>query len=197
MTREEFLDVLARLRCAPVGRARLRAPHKPLLLLWLFGRFTSTGSTTAAYSEAEEPVSTLINDFGPPDCEQHDELDHHLRAYLLVRRGHGAVGCWGRGIWTIHCAECEPMPDLAGGVSGRGLRADGAAGEISGMLRRAGENQAPVGSPLSVGEDDPDLARGEGHPLPGRGSEGGAAVGVRPGPVRGPGLTVAQDQGRA
>ncbi len=39
MTREEFLDLLARLRCAPVGRARLRAPHKPLLLLWLFGRF--------------------------------------------------------------------------------------------------------------------------------------------------------------
>ena len=67
MTREEFLDVLARLRCAPVGRARLRAPHKPLLLLWLFGRrFTSKCSTTAGYSEAEEPVSTLINDFGPP-----------------------------------------------------------------------------------------------------------------------------------
>ena len=66
MTREEFLDLLARLRCAPVGRARLRAPHKPLLLLWLFGRFAATGSTVAAYAEAEEPVSTLINDFGPP-----------------------------------------------------------------------------------------------------------------------------------
>ena len=66
MTREEFLDLLARLRCAPVGRARLRAPHKPLLLLWLFGRFAATGSTAAAYAEAEEPVSTLINDYGPP-----------------------------------------------------------------------------------------------------------------------------------
>src|SRR5882757_5607296 len=65
VTREEFLDLLARLRCAPVGRARLRAPHKPLLLLWLFGRFAATGSTAAAYAEAEEPVSTLINDFGP------------------------------------------------------------------------------------------------------------------------------------
>ena len=41
-----------------VGRARLRAPHKPLLLLWLFGRFAATGSTAAAYAEAEEPVST-------------------------------------------------------------------------------------------------------------------------------------------
>jgi putative restriction endonuclease len=66
VTREEFLDLLARLRCAPVGRERLRAPHKPLLLLWLFGRFAATGSTVAAYAEAEGPVSILINDFGPP-----------------------------------------------------------------------------------------------------------------------------------
>jgi putative restriction endonuclease len=66
VTRGEFLDLLARLRCAPVGRAGLRAPHKPLLLLWLFGRFAATGRTAAAYAEAEGPVSTLINDFGPP-----------------------------------------------------------------------------------------------------------------------------------
>ena len=86
--------------------------------------------------------------------------------------GMGQWGAGAEGIWTIHCAECEPMPDQAGGISGRGLRADGAAAQVSGMLRRARENQAPVGSPLSVGEDDPDLARGESHPLPGRGSEG-------------------------
>jgi putative restriction endonuclease len=49
-----------------MGRARLRAPHKPLLLLWLFGRFAATGSTVATYAEAEEPVSALINEFGPP-----------------------------------------------------------------------------------------------------------------------------------
>ena len=64
MTRDEFLDLLTRLRRASVGG--VRAPHKPLLLLWLFGRFAATGSTVAAYAEAEEPVSTLINDFGPP-----------------------------------------------------------------------------------------------------------------------------------
>src|SRR5690242_10337528 len=45
MTRDELLELVARLRCAPVGRARLRAPHKPLLLMWLFGRFAATGST--------------------------------------------------------------------------------------------------------------------------------------------------------
>lgn len=64
MTRDEFLDLLGRLRRASVGN--VRAPHKPLLLLWLFGRFTATSSTVAAYAEAEEPVSALINEFGPP-----------------------------------------------------------------------------------------------------------------------------------
>jgi hypothetical protein len=48
MTRDELLELLARLRYAPVGRARLRAPHKPLLLMWLFGRFAATGSSAAA-----------------------------------------------------------------------------------------------------------------------------------------------------
>jgi putative restriction endonuclease len=43
----------------------IRAPHKPLLLLWLFGRFAAVGSTVATYAEAEEPVSALINEFGP------------------------------------------------------------------------------------------------------------------------------------
>jgi putative restriction endonuclease len=41
-------------------------PHKPLLLLWLFGQFAATGSSVATYWQAEDPVSQLINDFGPP-----------------------------------------------------------------------------------------------------------------------------------
>ena len=43
-------------------------PHKPLLLLWLFGQFAATGSSAATYQQAEEPVSQLINDFGPPEA---------------------------------------------------------------------------------------------------------------------------------
>ena len=63
MSRDELLDLLARLRVAPVGGKR--APHKPLLLLWLFGRLAGTGSTKTTYLEAYEPVSQLISDFGP------------------------------------------------------------------------------------------------------------------------------------
>lgn len=64
MTREELLARLGSLRRASV--AGVRVPHKALLLLWLFSRFAATGSSQATYAEAEEPVSQLINEFGPP-----------------------------------------------------------------------------------------------------------------------------------
>ena len=63
MTRDELLARLAGLRQARVGQVRV--PHKPLLLLWLFGQIATTGSSEASYQRAEEPVSQLINDFGP------------------------------------------------------------------------------------------------------------------------------------
>jgi len=64
VTADELMARLARLRRAQIGGKR--APHKPLLLLWLFGRFAVTGSARASYAEAAGPVSQLINDFGPP-----------------------------------------------------------------------------------------------------------------------------------
>jgi putative restriction endonuclease len=64
VTQDDLLHLLAGLRRAPVRG--VRAPHKPLLLLWLFGRFATTGSSMATYEEAEKPVSSLINEFGPP-----------------------------------------------------------------------------------------------------------------------------------
>lgn len=64
MREDDLLRLLAGLRRANVGG--VRAPHKPLLLLWLFGRFAATGTSAVSYAEAEEPVSRLINEFGPP-----------------------------------------------------------------------------------------------------------------------------------
>ncbi|WP_347106115.1 phosphorothioated DNA-binding restriction endonuclease [Streptomyces sp. CB03238] len=63
MTRDELMSTLSALRRAQTGGRR--APHKPLLVLWLLGRFAASGSTAVTYEEAEEPVSRLINDFGP------------------------------------------------------------------------------------------------------------------------------------
>ncbi len=34
--------------------------------MWLFGQFAATGSSTASYQQADEPVSQLTNDFGLP-----------------------------------------------------------------------------------------------------------------------------------
>lgn len=64
MTPDELMARLSGLRRAQIGGRR--APHKPLLLLWLFGQFAATGSARASYAEAAGPVSQLINDFGPP-----------------------------------------------------------------------------------------------------------------------------------
>ena len=106
MTRDELLELLARLRCAPVGRARLRAPHKPLLLLWLFGRFAATGSTVTAYADAEEPVSALINDYGPT-----------VASAAAARRRGGGLRCRSF-TWNGRSGTCVTLPGLR---SGRGL----------------------------------------------------------------------------
>ena len=60
---EVLMSTLAGLRRATVGNRRM--PHKPLLLLWLFARLAASGSSEVSYAEAEEPVSELINDYGP------------------------------------------------------------------------------------------------------------------------------------
>ena len=57
MTREELLARLASLRQARVGQ--IRVPHKPLLLLWLFGHFAATGkqrSHLPAGGRARQPA---------------------------------------------------------------------------------------------------------------------------------------------
>ena len=61
---DDLLDLLGRLNRATVEG--MRAPHKPLLLLWLLGRLAREGTSAATYEEAEGPVSRLIDDYGPP-----------------------------------------------------------------------------------------------------------------------------------
>lgn len=41
------------------------ALHKPLLLLWLFGRYLDERSSTTTYEAAEEPINQLIDQFSP------------------------------------------------------------------------------------------------------------------------------------
>ncbi|MQS08780.1 phosphorothioated DNA-binding restriction endonuclease [Streptomyces alkaliphilus] len=64
MEREELFRKLAKLRRA--NNDGRRAPHKPLMLLWLINRFVEHGTTEVTYEELERPVGALIEEFGPP-----------------------------------------------------------------------------------------------------------------------------------
>lgn len=70
LTRHEALRRVASIRQAPLARGR-RAPHKPLLLLYLLGRIQRGEPARVAYREAEQTVSLLISEFGPPASDRH------------------------------------------------------------------------------------------------------------------------------
>ena len=61
---EDWLERIAHVR--QWARKGERAPHKPLLLLYLLGRLQRTGSTEVSYAEAEPTLAQLLQDFGPP-----------------------------------------------------------------------------------------------------------------------------------
>jgi putative restriction endonuclease len=69
LTPDELLSRIQGLRQARIKDQR--APHKPLLLLYLLGQLDSTGSSAVSYREAEPQVSGLIAEFGPPATSRH------------------------------------------------------------------------------------------------------------------------------
>ena len=72
MTRQRLLDAIDRLR--PWKRGDTRAPHKPLTLLWAFGRVRQGKPRLASYAQdAHEPIARLLKEFGPPRKVVHPE----------------------------------------------------------------------------------------------------------------------------
>lgn len=117
MTRDELLGALAALRRAQVGGRR--APHKPLLVLWLLGRFAATGSTAVSYEEAEEPVSRLINDFGPAVTSPARARERAAMPFVHLERE----------LWDPRDADGRPLGSDVPERGGR-LRAHGAHGRL-------------------------------------------------------------------
>jgi putative restriction endonuclease len=116
MDRDELLNRLGSLRRATAGGRRL--PHKPLLLLWLFGRFAATGSTAVTYDEVHEPLTRLLDDFGPS-----------VGIATARRRAAMPFVHLERELWELHDAGgYELGPDLP--EQPRGLRALGAHGRL-------------------------------------------------------------------
>ncbi|MFE7214737.1 phosphorothioated DNA-binding restriction endonuclease [Streptomyces sp. NPDC001698] len=117
MTRVELLSALSGLRQAQMGNRR--APHKPLLVLWLFGRFGASGSTAVTYDEVEEPVSRLINDFGSAVTSRSRARERAAMPFVHLERE----------LWQVRDQEGNAIaPDVP--ERGSWLRERGAQGRL-------------------------------------------------------------------
>jgi hypothetical protein len=99
---------------AEFGR-RVRAPHKPPL--WLFGRFAATGSTVAAYADAEEPQVLLAKARlqarirALPGCEHVPITDHPALVADAPLQGSGRLV----GQAAQRCSQASTPPTDCGG----------------------------------------------------------------------------------
>jgi hypothetical protein len=118
---QRLLNLLAGLRRAPVGGSR--APHKPLLLLWLFARYASTGSSVVPFSEAEAAVSQLIDDYGPPVAGRNRRA---VMPFVHLERE----------LWRLTDAAGDPIPSTAR-ESRRMLLDAGAVGGLRAEVEQA------------------------------------------------------------
>jgi len=107
-TRGEWLERVDTIR--RWSRAGERAPHKPLLLLYVLGRLQRTGRSEVSYIEAEPHLAQLLRDYGPTSRTSTPAYPfHHLQT---------------DGIWTVHVDRGDV------GSSPSKLRSSGATGRL-------------------------------------------------------------------
>jgi putative restriction endonuclease len=70
MNQSELFGLLGSLRKANL-QGGARAPHKPLLLLWVLGQIRSGKNNEFRYEDLEEKVSHLIDEFGPSSADRY------------------------------------------------------------------------------------------------------------------------------
>lgn len=58
-----------------------RAPHKPLLVLYALGQLQAGAARLIPFDQLEDPLSRLLEDFGPPRKSPYPELPfYHLQS---------------------------------------------------------------------------------------------------------------------
>ncbi|TPQ18825.1 phosphorothioated DNA-binding restriction endonuclease [Streptomyces sporangiiformans] len=112
----DWLERTAQLR--QWTRSGVRAPHKPLLLLYALGRFQQDDDDELRYSAVEEDLKRLLAEYGPPHKTTPAYPFHHLVS---------------DGVWEVRTAHGPGSP----GSGVRELRAAEAAGRLAPELRRA------------------------------------------------------------
>ncbi|MEF9905632.1 phosphorothioated DNA-binding restriction endonuclease [Streptomyces sp. P9-A2] len=106
------------------SRSGVRAPHKPLLMLYALGRFQrdggggSGGDGALAYSAVESDLRRLLAEYGPPHRTSPSYPFHHLVS---------------DGVWEVRTDRGAGSP----GTGVRELRATNAAGRLVPELRTA------------------------------------------------------------
>ena len=126
-----WLDRFGKIR-QHVGKDGRRAPHKPLLLLYMLGKFRTTGSASVTFLEAEPALHKLLTDFGTPTSKPRPE-------FPFTRLEND-------GLWFVTGPNGEPNP---GENSPRLLRA-GYVGSLSPDLLRALTNNPTLLNSLST-----------------------------------------------
>ena len=94
-----------------------RAPHKPLLLLYMLGRLQRVGSGSVTFTDAEADLRRLLEEFGPPRQTSPGYPFHHLTS---------------DGLWVVRTSSGEGSP----GPNLKDLRA-GAVGGLDSDFARA------------------------------------------------------------
>ncbi|MGH3310114.1 MAG: phosphorothioated DNA-binding restriction endonuclease, partial [Streptomyces sp.] len=95
-----------------------RAPHKPLLMLYALGRFQRDPGQPLRYSDIEQDLKTLLQDYGPVHRTSPSYPFHHLVS---------------DGVWEVHTDHGPASP----GSGVRVLRESGATGRLVPGLRSA------------------------------------------------------------
>lgn len=78
------------------SQSGVRAPHKPLLMLYALGRLQRTGSSRVPYASAERPLGRLLVEFGRPGQKPTSEypfirlgIDHDGAIWRIEHLGDG------------------------------------------------------------------------------------------------------------
>jgi putative restriction endonuclease len=98
LSTERWLDRVRSIRVW--SRRGVRAPHKPLLLLYAIGRFAATGDRTMRFAEVEDDLARLIDTYGPPQSRPNPQYPFHRLQN-------------DEGLWEVATTDGSPWPGEA------------------------------------------------------------------------------------